>query len=255
MEVRHSYGEGKRMTAQKRRARRGKSAGKVQIYTLDVSFLSGPGATRLAEEKTQASRTLQLRGDQTLAELHQGICDAFGFPVEWLYEFQFGKEPMDPQGPRYVLPGAHEVSVQDGTPAAGQVDHTTLDALRLKAGRRFVYCTDDDRWQQIDVKSIEAKVPRGKYPRITRRIGEVPSGFDDRETTVEERDRPIGNSEAADAACLVGELHLSKGNFRKAIEAFTRAIEEHATADAYEGRARAFRELAAADEGAAQKLK
>ena len=58
--------------------------------------------------------------------------------------------------------------------------------------------------------------------------------------------------EAADAACLVGELHLQKGDYLKAIEAFTRAIESHPTPDAYQGRAQAYRALADSDERRAQ---
>jgi hypothetical protein len=59
----------------------------------------------------------------------------------------------------------------------------------------------------------------------------------------------------ADVGCLVAEVHLSKGEYVKAIEAFTRAIETAATPDAYEGRARAYRALAEADERQAAKLK
>jgi hypothetical protein len=47
-----------------------------------------------------------MRGDQTLADLHHALFDAFGRWEEHLYEFQFGKGPMDRQGPRYVLPSA-----------------------------------------------------------------------------------------------------------------------------------------------------
>jgi tetratricopeptide (TPR) repeat protein len=65
----------------------------------------------------------------------------------------------------------------------------------------------------------------------------------------------LGNNEAADVACLVGEMHLSKGEYHKAIEAFTRALEENPTADVYEGRARAYRLLADADDVAAQRMR
>jgi tetratricopeptide (TPR) repeat protein len=54
--------------------------------------------------------------------------------------------------------------------------------------------------------------------------------------------------EAADAACLVGEMHLQKGDYEKAIEAFTRAIENNPTPDAYQGRALAYRALADRDQ-------
>jgi hypothetical protein len=53
---------------------------------------------------------------------------------------------------------------------------------------------------------------------------------------------------AADVGCLIGELHLSKGDFARAAEAFSRSLEGTPTADAYEGRARAYRALADEDE-------
>jgi tetratricopeptide (TPR) repeat protein len=58
----------------------------------------------------------------------------------------------------------------------------------------------------------------------------------------------IPTSAAADVGCLIGEMHLSKGEYHKAIEAFSRAIENQPTADAFEGRAKAYRALAALDE-------
>jgi hypothetical protein len=59
---------------------------------------------------------------------------------------------------------------------------------------------------------------------------------------------------AADAACLIGEMHLVQGEPVRAIEAFTRAVEAHPTADAYQGRARAYRELARRDEQRAREV-
>ncbi|MBI1918417.1 MAG: hypothetical protein HYS12_27315 [Planctomycetes bacterium] len=64
----------------------------------------------------------------------------------------------------------------------------------------------------------------------------------------------IPSSAAADVGCLIGEMHLRKHDYHKAIEAFTRAIENQPTADAYEGRARAYRALAALDEHKALEL-
>lgn len=65
----------------------------------------------------------------------------------------------------------------------------------------------------------------------------------------------IPSSTAADVGCLIGELHLSKGEYHKAIEAFTRAIENQPTADVYEGRARAYRALANQDDHKAASMK
>jgi hypothetical protein len=58
----------------------------------------------------------------------------------------------------------------------------------------------------------------------------------------------ISRSSAADAAVLVGEMHLGHGDYAKAIAAFTQAIENSPTADAYQGRAKAYRSLAELDD-------
>ena len=60
---------------------------------------------------------------------------------------------------------------------------------------------------------------------------------------------------AADMGCLVGEMHLNQGEYEKAIEAFSRAIEATPSADLYEGRARAFKGLAEQDMERAQLIR
>jgi tetratricopeptide (TPR) repeat protein len=65
----------------------------------------------------------------------------------------------------------------------------------------------------------------------------------------------IGDGTAADMGCLIGEMHLEQGEYEKAIEAFTRAIETQPAADLYEGRARAYHGLAARDESDAETLR
>ena len=59
---------------------------------------------------------------------------------------------------------------------------------------------------------------------------------------------------AADVGCLVGEMHLSKGEYARAVEAFTRSLVVSPTPDAFEGRAKAYRGLAALDEQRARAL-
>jgi hypothetical protein len=79
-------------------------------------------------------------------------------------------------------------------------------------------------------------------------------------TETDDCQRPEGDGHqitgdaAADVSCLIGELHLRKGDYPKAIEAFSRAIEGRPTPDAYLGRARAYQSLAAADERRARDL-
>jgi hypothetical protein len=72
-----------------------------RLYTLQVFLIDGPVGEEFAER--ELSRTIQIRGNQTLADLHRAIFDAFDREEEHMYEFQFGKGPHDPEGPRYTL--------------------------------------------------------------------------------------------------------------------------------------------------------
>src|SRR3954454_24316954 len=98
------------------------SRGEVGLYTLEVFLLSGPIAEKFAKKNQVISRTIQIRGDQTLEDLHRAIFDAFGRWEEHMYEFQFGQGPMDPEAPRYVLPGAFETDLGEKNRPVGRVD-------------------------------------------------------------------------------------------------------------------------------------
>ena len=65
----------------------------------------------------------------------------------------------------------------------------------------------------------------------------------------------IAGGTAADMGCLIGEMHLRQGEYEKAVEAFTRALETQPAADLYEGRARAYRGIAEQDERDARKMR
>jgi hypothetical protein len=226
----------------------------VHLYTLKVGLLSGP-ITNLATGQTpRASRSIQVRGEQTLEDLHQAILRAFERSEDYSYEFQFDAGPLHPEGKRYVLPGAYEISTEAGSPAAGRVTDQTIDGLGLQVGQHFVYSPDkeDDWWHPVTVERIGAGVPRGTYPKVIKRVGESPFPNAGRE---QHGDDLIGKDAGADTACLVGELHLSRGDYANAIAAFTRAIDNGSTVDAYEGRARAYRALADADERMADQLR
>ena len=96
-----------------------------------------------------------------------------------MYEFQFGKGPMDPKGKRYVLPMAFDTG--EDNPPAGQVDQARIDSLGLSVGQAFGYWFDfgDDWWHQINVEAIEEKAPKGKFPKVTKRVGKSPPEYDE----------------------------------------------------------------------------
>ena len=157
------------------------SRGDVGLYTLEVFLIGGPVTEKFARKNRVVSRTIKIRGDQTLEDLHHAIFEAFGRWEEHTYEFQFGKGPMDPKAPRYVLPGAFTMDMGKENPPAGPVDKTRIDSLGLEVGRSFGYWFDfgDDWWHQINVEDIEHSVPKGKFPKVTKRRGKSPPQYAD----------------------------------------------------------------------------
>jgi hypothetical protein len=153
--------------------------GGVRLYTLEVFIISGPVSEKFTKKNPEMSRTIQIRGDQTLEDLHHAIFDAFDRRDEHLYEFQFGKGPMDPKAPRYVLPSAFEMERGEKNPPVGRVDRTSIESLALKVGQSFGYWFDfgDDWWHQINVEAIQDKVPEGKFPKVTKRVGKSPPQY------------------------------------------------------------------------------
>lgn len=151
------------------------------LYTLDVFIIRGPMTEAFVKENPVISRTIQIRGDQTLEQLHNAIFSALDREEEHMYEFQLGKGPMDPKGKRYVLPMALVEPIPGPHKPAGDVNHTTIRALDLNVDEAFGYWFDfgDDWCHQINVVSIERAVPGGKYPQVTKRVGGSPPQYID----------------------------------------------------------------------------
>ena len=164
----------------KQRIARHTSAG-VHLYTLDVFIVSGPMTEKFVKKNRVISRTIQIRGDQTLEDLHYAIFDAFDREDQHMFEFQLGgKGPMDPKACRYVL-HADMADLAFGRKPAGDVHEATIESLGLKVGEAFGYWFDfgDDWWHQINVVAIDEKAGRGKFPKVTRRTGESPPQYVD----------------------------------------------------------------------------
>jgi hypothetical protein len=91
-----------------RRTKKGhamKKTGESGIVTLEVSIISGPMSAKFVRKNRTISRTILIRGEQTLQELHEAIFDAFGREEEHMYEFHLGgKGPMDPKAKKYGPP-------------------------------------------------------------------------------------------------------------------------------------------------------
>jgi Plasmid pRiA4b ORF-3-like protein len=151
------------------------------IYVLEVFLIEGPITEEFAAENPVVSRTIEIKGSNTLADLHKIIFKAFDREEEHMYEFQIGgRGPQDPNARRYCLKQAFSSS--DATPApTGEVSITSIASLGLSIDDAFGYWFDfgDDWWHQINVINIAEKAPSGKYPKITQRVGASPPQYAD----------------------------------------------------------------------------
>ncbi|MCC7087037.1 MAG: MarR family transcriptional regulator [Pirellulales bacterium] len=144
----------------------------ANLYVVSVYLAGGPVSKKFANK--EISRAIEIRGDQTLEELHRAIFKAYDRWDEHLYEFQFGKRPFDPAGPNYRTPDPP--SRKKGI---GNASKVMLDDLDLKPDRVFGYWFDfgDDWYHQIRVERIEQAIPTVTYPRVIRRVGKSPPQY------------------------------------------------------------------------------
>jgi hypothetical protein len=141
----------------------------VSLYVLAIYLLSGPVPKGFANK--QISRVIEIRGDQTLEQLHQAIFQAYDRQEHRRYEFQLGKRPFDPDGPTYGPHSPDAKKKQDGDARTA-----TLDDIHIDPHRVFGYCFDMDvQWfHHVQVERIEQAIPTVTYPRVIKRVGKSP---------------------------------------------------------------------------------
>lgn len=144
----------------------------AKLYTLLVILVQGPVSEKFANKPIL--RTIEIRGDQTLEQLHNAIFQAYDRFDEHLYEFQFGKRPHDPNGPNYGIPEGPQ-----GKSGPRDARTTKLDDLGLELHRVFGYWFDfgDDWYHQVQVERIEEAIPTVTYPRLIKRQGKSPPQY------------------------------------------------------------------------------
>lgn len=151
-----------------------------KIYTFEVCIISGPMTKKFVKKNPVVSRLIQLRGGQTLQDLHEIIFEAFDRFDGHIYQFELnGTGPGDPHADKYVLPMEMDSLFGDNHPA-GFVTKTKITSLNLQIDQAFGYWFDfgDDWWHQINVVAIEdSSSEQEKYPKITKRTGESPPQY------------------------------------------------------------------------------
>ncbi len=130
-------------------------------------------------------RTIALRGDQTLDDLHEAIFEAFDRDDPHLYSFYFPKAPSRrPQSGRapkeYTAPSMFDEADPFGDEDRFSASEATIDGLRLKEGQRFEYLFDfgDSWWHEVIVETMGPTGPGVRYGVIDKK-GASPPQYED----------------------------------------------------------------------------
>ncbi len=133
-------------------------------------------------------RTIALRGDHTLEDLHEGIFTAFDRYDPHLYAFYFPKAPSrgrrsGPQPKEYTAPLMFDNPVPFGDDDQNNAAETRLDDLGLRAGQRFEYLFDfGDSWlHEVVVEKTSPVTPELRYGVIEKK-GASPAQYGDIDT-------------------------------------------------------------------------
>ena len=155
-------------------------SGKPHLYTLVTYVRSGPIAEKFRRKNPEISRTIQIRGDQTLEDLHHATFEAFDRFDNHMYEFQLGNCPME--GPRYVLREAFQGDGDEQERPAGRVDETTIDSLsdwmEAAVSNTGSISTSTGGTRSI-VVAVEPNVPKGKFPEDHQAAYKSPPQYPD----------------------------------------------------------------------------
>jgi hypothetical protein len=151
---------------------------RTTLFTLEVRLTGGNMTHEFLARNPVISRTIQIRADQTLNQLHKMIFEAFGrWDDAHLSQFNLGTGVLDRTGDRYVPQFIYDAPLEEGEePATGSMTQTRIGVLRPQLGQVLWYWFDfgDDWVHRITVIAIGEADPRVRYPRVTRRIGESP---------------------------------------------------------------------------------
>ena len=195
------------------------SALRPNVYILRVYLVSGPyGEESVGNE---IFRTLKVRGDQTLEELHYAIARSYEREYDRYYEFCLGMDPNDPAGVRYTCGEAVSKYGLSGHMKRGGklglAPLATVEALGLTSDQFFGYWFDlIEEWiHLIHVISIEPADDSEDYPVLIEKQGRLPIPVSPEGDRREEGRGPEGFREEDYLILLMGELQM---RWRKQLE-------------------------------------
>lgn len=143
-----------------------------QLYVFGADLVGHPGVRR----------TIAVRSDQTLVDLHDALQAAFEWDDDHLYSFWLKGRFWARDGSEY----SHPIHAAQPDPFAGLRDSgpaaksaaRRLDRLKLRNGQRIAYLFDfGDQWRvALTLRTITAD-HGGPSPRLLESIGEAPPQY------------------------------------------------------------------------------
>jgi len=118
-------------------------------------------------------RTIAVREDQTLEQLHEALRLAFGWPDPHMYAFWMNGDWWDRDSVRYQTP--FELDPDDGKVRSGRVP---LSGLGLRKGKTIAYLFDfGDEWRLL-LKVVDRwEAGEESYPMLVEAVGTPPPQY------------------------------------------------------------------------------
>jgi len=138
----------------------------MKTYTLKVKF----------KYAKRIWRSIEVRADQTLDDLHAAIQEALDWDEDHLYSFFMSNRAWDEES-EYTSPEG-EGMWDESTPKA---DEAKIGSLGLQLKQKFMYIFDfgDEHRFELEVIGINPNAPKGEYPRIVDGQGKAPAQYPD----------------------------------------------------------------------------
>ncbi len=133
-------------------------------------------------------RNIEMFENQTLADLHEAIFDAFDRYEEHLYSFFLTRKATKSTGTIYDSPEyTHPMAIQQD-PGIGfkkqyNAEKSSVNKLGLKEKDKVYYLFDfgDDWWHEVTLLKITEALDSNEYPNIVKIVGESPPQYSDYE--------------------------------------------------------------------------
>jgi hypothetical protein len=126
------------------------------------------------EDFDGVTRSIEVREDQTLVDLHEGIQEAFGWMNDHLYSFWLDGRFWGDRSTEYTAPFEPDEDV-----ATADV---VISKLGLDPGAKVAYVFDfGDHWRVAVQLASRADGNCGRYPRIVASEGHAPPQYPDPE--------------------------------------------------------------------------